>query len=1147
VYDRLREEALSTPNMKLVLACRTFDLESDHRLRALTRDKGQFRRVDLGLLSEGTVAGALWSAGIAPDRLSVGAKEILRTPLHLFLYLEAADRANPEFAGIGQLFDRYWERKQQRAAGRVREPSTWPAAIFALCDALSERQALTAPAATLDEWPEARAALISEHVLVLEGSDVRFFHESFFDYAFARRFCARRQELVEWLGHSEQHLFRRGQVRQILSYLRDHDRSAYSVQLDRLLRASTVRFHLKKMVLQWLGSLPDPSDDEWQVLQPLLDDPQLGLHVPIVLRTGLGWFDLLHRNGTLLAWLNSGNDRLIEIGLQTFWYLEVRRLRSAIVAGVLRQFRGRDAVWDQRLRVFFRWHGMHHSREMQDLFLDLLSDGLFDGGDEDNEGTWWQSLTEAATEAPAFVVDAISRWLDREIARLEATGALDTMAQGRDREVAGIIQPAADRAALAYARQIFPRVAQLVELTADPRRAGRDRTWPGRSTGSGLGVYGAILDGLVQAMRRLATDSPQIIEELTNGCHNTQSETIALILFRTWSANPLHFALACGRFLTQNPRWLDFGYAAWFDGNGEAAISREAISLIVPHLPADLRLNLEAAAASFSDDWEREHPEHFGRIAHLLLEAFGEANLSEVGRRTLQELRIRFPDADLTLPTDDGDVARIVGSPIPPEETARFTDEQWLAAMRQFNEGRGSPHSDPTRGTAVELSRVLEQQARSERARFAGLVHQMEDTIHPLYFSAILDGLLGSASLPEDQRAVDNEALRQFDTGVLLVVVRRLHDLPGKPCGREICRAFGRMANRAIPESDLTILKYCAIEDPDPAATSHRGPEPEGRAADPEHLHAAGVNSVRGAAARAIGELLFGDYTRAGLLLPTLERMAADPSLAVRTCIFQALLPLLNHDNDRPTAVRLCLAACREADTLLGADTLEHFIHYASFKHYIDLRPLLMRMLASTDQAAVRAASRQICLAAFHVEAAEADATAVLAGTDNMRLAAAEIYSRNLAHQSIEETCSSRLRRLFNDKSEEIRRKAGNCFLFLGGQDVGRHEALIRAYVESQAFPSPHDDLLRRLADSTWQLPDVVLRIADRFIETRGNRAGDFQHAEFSDGSQVAKLIVRLYAQSSDEAAKRRCLDHIDQMELHGFFGIDQELHRVDR
>jgi hypothetical protein len=119
--------------------------------------------------------------------------------------------------------------------------------------------------------------------------------------------------------------------------------------------------------------------------------------------------------------------------------------------------------------------------------------------------------------------------------------------------------------------------------------------------------------------------------------------------------------------------------------------------------------------------------------------------------------------------------------------------------------------------------------------------------------------------------------------------------------------------------------------------------------------------------------------------------------------------------------------------------------------------------------------------------------------------------------------------------------------VFLKGQDIGRYDGLVRAYVESRAYPSPHDDLLRRLADSTWQLPDIVLRIAERFIEAAGIRASDIQHASFSDGSQVATLVVRLYAQTADETVKRRCLDHIDEMELRGFYGIDQELSRVDR
>ena len=55
------------------------------------------------------------------------------------------------------------------------------------------------------------------------------------------------------------------------------------------------------------------------------------------------------------------------------------------------------------------------------------------------------------------------------------------------------------------------------------------------------------------------------------------------------------------------------------------------------------------------------------------------------------------------------------------------------------------------------------------------------------------------------------------------------------------------------------------------------------------------------------------------------------------------------------------------------------------------------------------------------------------------------------------------------------------------------------------------------------------------------------QCAESADGSEVAKLVVRLYAQTSDDAIKDKCLNHIDQMEFNGFYGIDQELNRVDR
>ena len=76
---------------------------------------------------------------------------------------------------------------------------------------------------------------------------------------------------MEFLTASEQHLFRRAQVRQVLAYLRDADRSRYCSELSALLADSRVRIHIKDLILATLVSVDDPDDDEWAVLEPWLN------------------------------------------------------------------------------------------------------------------------------------------------------------------------------------------------------------------------------------------------------------------------------------------------------------------------------------------------------------------------------------------------------------------------------------------------------------------------------------------------------------------------------------------------------------------------------------------------------------------------------------------------------------------------------------------------------------------------------------------------------------------------------------------------------------------------------------------------------------------------------------------------------------
>lgn len=1149
LFDILCQEAAAYPNMRMVVACRDFDLENDSRLRKLKQPE-IVEHIMVGLLSIAEVDAALAAGGCAAASFTPAQKEILRTPLHLFLLLGGLDEEERDvgFASIGDLFDRYWQRKQHAVTSRLRRESAWVAVIDKLCDAMSGGLTVYAADIVLDEHAETKAAMLTEHVLVQDGSKVRFFHESFFDYAYARRFSATGGNLMALLLSGEQHLFRRSQVRQILAYMRDHMRNSYLAQLRELLSHAGVRFHIKRLVLAWLGMLPDPTADEWAIIEALLTDPDLQRSALPPLRNSLPWCELLLRLGVVKNWLASPDEAIVNRGMWFLLFDQLQKQGSEVVAELLAPYRGQSEEWAIRLRAYFRFGNAHCSRAIQELFLHLVDDGVFDESSAEGSGSIWHDLHGTGEKAPRFALEVVAHWLDR---RLEAAGdSLDDDALDlRDRDQSGVrlIGEVARAEPGAFVDEVLPRVLRIIELTqsASDDDLRRDSVWKWLNNAAPMRISTALLQELVAALENLAKSSPETLEAKVAGLEQTGSQTITFLLLRAWSANPVVFGSRCIRFLTADSRRLDVGYSSWSGGgNGHAAVTREAIQACLPHATGEERAQLEREIVELPLSGEGEHA---GWTECLLLESFGEHHLSEAGRARLAALRLRFPGQEKRLPPRrDSELLKAVGSPVPAEVTQQFTDDEWLDAMRKFNYGWDSPRpAGELKGSAVELSRVLQPQARLVRKRFAALALQMEDSIRPEYFEAILDGISGFENLSAEDREKDNKEFEQLDTDVVLSVVRRLHRLPNRPCGRSICRVFERLAKRSIEQADLMILAHYALDDPDPdkdewiQSTSDRKRD----AAEDAHFH--GYNSVRGHAARAIEALLFADYSRSTLLLPLIRELVHDRSLAVRTCAVEALLPMLNHDRDE--AVRLFLEACDGADIVIGSHPFENFFRYATGTHYPQLRELLKRSLQSPSPTTVRAASRQICLAAFTDETAEADADTVRKGAESMRLAAAEVYAHNLGNGAAGSACRQYLPQFFGDDSSEVRSLAGDCFLHLDDVDWSEYVDLTRTYVESPAFPSQHDDLLRRLDESTWQLPDITIRLAERFVEVFGAAAGDVSTAAAGDAPTVSKLVIRLYSQSDDDEVKRRCLDLIDQMERLGFYGIDSQLAELDR
>lgn len=151
---------------------------------------------------------------------------LLSVPLHFAVF----SRLSPEaqripYRTLPELYDRYTSELRQQAerqAGHL----DWAGITAMLVGYMNEHETLLAPEAVLDNIARGEiSTLVSVGALARDGHRLGFFHETYFDYLFARAFVTQGRDLHDFLIGSRQHLFQRAQTRQILEYLAATDRT----------------------------------------------------------------------------------------------------------------------------------------------------------------------------------------------------------------------------------------------------------------------------------------------------------------------------------------------------------------------------------------------------------------------------------------------------------------------------------------------------------------------------------------------------------------------------------------------------------------------------------------------------------------------------------------------------------------------------------------------------------------------------------------------------------------------------------------------------------------------------------------------------------------------------------------------------------
>lgn len=1140
--NEIIRQSLTYENMRLVLGCRKFDIDNDHRLRRLVGTEGIADVITVKRLTPEKVREVVSSFGLDAAQLSKKQLDLLSIPLHLNMLSQLVAGSNLNVLGFESakdLYDEFWTRKQALVRARLGQGVRWVQVIDRLCDYMNQYQTLSVPKSVLDEYEADLNAMVSEHVLTLQNGRCSFFHESFFDHAFARRFAARGLSLTQLLLDSEQHLFRRAQVRQILLHQRDENRERYLEDLSSLMTDPRIRFHIKSAVLSLLSALTDPTMQEWAVLSNALEDTANELHVEvwILLYQSPSWFSLVDSLGVIEQGLSDANPPE-RINRTVNLFRNIQRFLPDRVAELLDSKLALSTEWNNRIAFVIQWADLTLSRRFFDFFIRAIDCGALDGvrGPVAMNSDFWDLSHGLPDKEPAWAAEVIGHFYNRLINTALPTdpdatvGVVRWVLNGTRDSHDDYFLKAARGAPREYVSEVLPVMLRLMALTLQRRGEPpyKDGAWFIRHYKNEFGVGDTLLEAIVEALSHLSQSDPKTFAEHAASLAASGFETAHFILLRAYAGSGESFADEAADYLCANPARLSIGYS-----DGEHWVARSVLEAITPHCSEESLKSIEDLLLNYYTEWERSAGGRsaFGYAQFTLFEGITETRQSQRVVKRLEELRRKFQTQHAEEPR--GIFGGFVGSPINDEAASKMSDEQWLRAISRYNTDNVETRlvGDDLVGGAGELAGVMEGIAKQNPERFARIALQFPDSVNIRYLEAVLRGVTDSSLSVE----------------IALGLCRRCHRLPSRPVGRWIPPVIGGISESTLPDDALDIVAWYATEDTDPEEDAWLVSEEDG---GPQPLFGgsidmAAINCVRGTAAQALSRLLGPDVSRLSKLLPAVQRLVNDKSIAVRASAAWTLIGVLRHDRD--LAVQLFMTLCSVDDAILRASGVERFMKFGLRTHYRTLEPILDRMLKADSEEANLAGARLSSIAALFDEDARPLALACLSGSEPLRRGAAQVFAANLSQARFRQFCQENLITLVDDESEKVRSEAARCFLKLEEDQVGDYTELVNAFIASKAYKKEHRDLFQALEKTTAQLPETTCLAVERFFDLAATEVADISTHASAESYTANKLIIRTYSQTKTPALKSRCLDLIDRVSRLHALGLSEAIADYER
>lgn len=1148
-FEMVRQSHLF-PHMRVVAACRSYDLDRDTRLEQL----GKARLVHSLRLKpldwSEAIRPLLEKLGIDEKSLTSRSRDVLTLPINLRLFVsiaEAGERADGELSST-RLFDHLLEiRERDLRQARVQ----WTAleAMGTIAQSMSDNQELTAPRAVLDRFPGAVDALSSAGLATAIGGKLQFVHESFFDHTFSRRFVTSQQTVHSILTQDAQRLFRRTQVRQIFSRLRDSGGRNYLSNLREVMGAADIRYLVKDAIAYWLSDVDNPTEAERVLVQAWFVSGSLQEKLARIVFNGRNWLPILMESGILGGLIRDGGDRKV-LGL---WIL---RKGAAAYSERVAEY----------LRNWWREDPTVHGRELVQWFERLYPDDSI----EPLEALYGEVI--AAIPASEMREDFwanfdLGSWVHKS--GLRGTRILDLwlktwMAAYPDLHPFGELNHSRNNYWVGKLAEKHPEDLLKAMVPAFAEAIRREQ----KAFDSGTLRYKTIrpphyrhdqedLRSVIKALETLAANAPDRVVPFLDMFGDWEDVGLFVNL-RAISANGAGLA---HRLLPLLSRDQIFKIG---DGGGDWRQFANAAAAAAPYLGRLDRAKLEEAVLAYRPeyDWAREYlcrfkagelfqippkPNEYiinqlnisGRDQRAILSTIGSDQLSPRAQARLNELNRKFEGQPL--PDVYGIRGGNVRSPIAPEKAQLMTDLQWLSAMRKYDgDERHVYHQDWVFGGARELAMSLQLLVKEEPERFVALLERLTPDVCENYVEAVISGLRESgADGPLVARAIKSAMRWQ-----------------AADFGRTICWTVQRHPSAALDPEILSIVMRIAAEGSasdtavrtiNPSKVERKREAARELLEGDGDLSSSGINGERGAAYEALSNILWEFESTFSPILDLLERrIEGEPLGSVRLCMAHVINAVGKYAPDR--SMEMLRLLVKQDPRVVQGHAAQHTLGWAAHR-FPDVVAQVSIDLQGSETPALRAHGHFLeSLLALLDNERNASFIAGFEVSTLRRQIAGYRGAANLSSDSCGDRAAGWLFQLFNDSDRLVRQDTVDIEwgdVLDGDRD---RSDLVSLFINSIAFDENSGRLMRALESRVSQFPALTFAAVDRVMELSGGWTDADRQGNYSTLYHLSRVLIELYRYAEiGSAYERKILDIFDNYLASDVHDIRDEIGAYER